>query len=62
MESSDQLGLPWWDAKIDQLGTNSSILEVNDEPLTEAIQHNFVKIFGFDTPVAVHSRGEFIPL
>ena len=62
MESSDQLCLPWWDAKINQLGTNSSILEVHDEPLPEAVQHNLVEIFGFDTPVAGQSRSEFIPL
>jgi len=56
------MGLPWRNTKIDKLIACCGVLKVDDEPLAESVEHNFIEILRFYFPVAGHTRCELIPL
>jgi hypothetical protein len=56
------MGLPRWNAEINQFIANECVLEVHDEPLAESIQDDFIEIPLFDLPIPVHPRCELVPL
>ena len=56
------MGLPRRNTKIDKLIANCGILKVDDEPLAESVEHNFIEILRFYFPIAGHTWCELIPL
>lgn len=60
VKADNLLHLARWNAQIDQFVANGGILEVNDEPVTESVEHNLVKVFALYLPIAHHTRSQHV--
>ena len=62
MKSCDSLALARWNHQINELVARGSILVKYCEPVSKSIENNFVEVFRFYLPEALHSWSEGIPL
>ena len=62
VEADDVLALARRNAQIDQSVALEGVLVVDDEPMAIAIEHNLIKVLGFDAPVSLHTVRECVPI
>ena len=55
MEAYDVLALSWGNAKIDKPVAFVRILIVDDEPVAESVEYDFIEVQSLDLPVADHA-------
>ena len=55
MEAYDVLALSWGNAKINKPVAFIGILIIDDEPMAESVEYDFIEVQGLDLPVADHA-------
>ena len=62
VKANDLVTLPRRNAQVQMFRTSSSVLKVNDKPVSKAIKNHLVKVLVLNLPIPIHSWRESFPL